>query len=84
MTYEYMMVLRGKDVARQETRPGCYSTPGAEERGELAGLANITNPGAARNTTRQATQVRDDFVTYFNGVGSVPWQQSRVDRAGSC
>ena len=72
--------LRGKDMARRETRPGCYSILRAEERGEVAGLADITNPGAARRPTRQATMAR--FVDYFNGVGSVPWQQARVDRAG--
>ena len=49
----------------------------------MAGLADITSPGAARHSTRQATQVRDAFVTYFNGVGSVPWQQSRVDQAAA-
>ncbi|KAF0301140.1 Inositol 1,4,5-trisphosphate receptor [Amphibalanus amphitrite] len=68
-------------MARQETRPGSYSVPGADERGEVAGLVNITNPGTARNPTRQAVQVRNAFVDYFNGVGSVPWQQARVDRA---
>ena len=73
--------LRSKDMARRETRPGSYSRPRAEERGEVAGLVNIDNPGAARHPTAQAVQVRDAFVHYFNGVGSVTWQQARVDRA---
>ena len=51
--------------------------PRAEERGEVAGLADITNPGAARHPTRQATMVRDAFLEYFNGVGSVPWHGDR-------
>ena len=45
--------LRGKGKARRKTRAGCHSILRAEERGKLAGLANITDPGTARNVTRQ-------------------------------
>ena len=76
--------LRQKDMERQPAQPGSYSFLGNEERGEVAGLADICNPGPARNHTREAVRVRDSFVTFFNGVGSVWWQQSRVNRAANC
>ena len=69
--------LRNKDIIMQRTQPGCYSNVAPEERGEVAGLSDIRSLGETRNFTREAAGVRDAFVRYFNGVGSVPWQEGR-------
>ena len=76
--------LRGKDLKRQPMQPGSYSFLGAEERGEAAGLVDMRDTGPSRNHTRQAAQVRDSFAAFFNGVGSVPWQESRVNLEANC
>lgn len=69
--------LRNKDIARQDSPPGCYSCVAPDERGEVAGIQELRNGGESRNFTREAARVRDSFTQYFAGVGSVPWQEGR-------
>jgi len=38
------------------------------------------NTGSSNNYSRDAKQTRDDFKTYFNSDGEVPWQLERVTR----
>ena len=73
--------LQNKDIEHQ---PGSFSLLGAEEGGEMAGLTDIRDPGPTRNHTRHVTHMRDGFVTFFNGVGSVSGQQAHDDRARNC
>lgn len=40
-------------------------------------LQNINNIGSNTNT-REASQIRDRFATYFNNIGAVLWQETMI------
>lgn len=40
-------------------------------------LQNINNIGSNTNT-REASQIRNNFTTYFNNIGAIPWQNSMI------
>ena len=72
--------LRDKDITAGRGGPGSSSSLAQEERGEVAGLADMTDIGATNNHTRQAAEIREEYVRYFSGAGSVPWQLESIRR----
>ena len=71
-------VLREKEIARGG--PGAYSNVRLEERGEVAGLRQVTDVGATHNHPQRAARLRERFVEYFSGAGNVHWQMDKIRR----
>ena len=70
--------LREKEPRARSSGPGTYSHVAPEERGPAAGLADVRDVGATHNHTRRAAEIRDRYVAYFSGDGSVPWQLGSI------
>ncbi|XP_043212254.1 putative nuclease HARBI1 [Amphibalanus amphitrite] len=71
-------VLRQNELARGGL--GAHCTVAPAERGEAAGLRDVTDAGVIHNHSQQAARVRETFVRYFSGAGSVPWQMDSIRR----
>ena len=72
--------LREKDIQASGGGPGAYSRIAPEERCEVTGLTDVRDAANTHNHTRRAAQIRDKYVEYFSGAGSVPWQLDSIRR----
>ena len=71
-------LLREKDVQARRGGPGAYGYLAPEERGDVTGLRDVGGAGATHNHPRQAAQIREQYVRYFSGAGSVAWQLDSI------
>ncbi|XP_043217703.1 protein ANTAGONIST OF LIKE HETEROCHROMATIN PROTEIN 1-like [Amphibalanus amphitrite] len=72
--------LREKDIETRRGGPAAYGYVTPEERRDIPGLRDLRDAGASHNHPQQAAQVREKYVEYFSGVGSVPWQLNSIRR----
>ncbi|XP_048512529.1 protein ALP1-like [Athalia rosae] len=64
--------------AETPLRPRFYSTLSTDERCATSlGLSDIQYLGP-HTRSRHATQIREDYATFFEGAGAVPWQWERA------
>ncbi|XP_071580640.1 uncharacterized protein [Temnothorax nylanderi] len=56
-----------------------YTRTGTDDETSIGGaLQEINNAGQANAHTRLASRIRDDFASYFEHGGAVPWQWQKV------
>lgn len=53
--------------------------PGLWRDHQICGLLPIEETSFNRNPTRSASQKRDQFCSYFNEEGAVPWQWQMIE-----
>lgn len=53
--------------------------PGSWRSAQSGGLLPISERSHNRNPSRVASQKRDQFCSYFNGEGAVPWQWKMIE-----
>lgn len=71
------IIKNEEKLAHSERR---YTRPMREE-GEISGaLQEVTNAGRSNAHSRRVSQIRDDFATYFENAGAVPWQWEKILR----
>jgi hypothetical protein len=71
LIYSPMELVDAEDVATGDVRPGSW------RRNSLGPFTPVSG-GAATFSSNSAWKIRDSYCDYFNGVGSVSWQQASV------